>query len=169
MNPDVLVEHFGTLVVFLPLFVGSVFGLVLSGWGLARRLAMRRFVATPARLGAVRAEQRVHKGFLTRREHVVDLLVEYDYEFGQMTYRAKVEREAATGRRAEPVPEEVMDEAVAAMRAAMGSGVFTVWVDPKRPELSVLEQPEARREMVAVAIFAVLAGVFGALTASLIL
>ena len=168
MNPGALAEHFGTLIVFFPLFAGSVFGLALSVWGLARRLAMRRWVAVPALLGEIRAEQRVHKGFLTRREHLVDLLVEYDYEFGQMTYRAKVEREAATGRRTAPVPEEVMDEAVAAMRASMGRGVFTVWVDPKHPEVSVLEKPETRREMVAVAVFAVLAGVFGALTANLL-
>lgn len=128
---------------------------------------MRRFVSVPARLCEIKAIQRINKGFLTRREHVVDFLIEYDYEFGQMAYRAQVEREAAIDRRDVPVSDEVVEEAVAAMRAGFGGGAFPVWVDPKRPEFSLLERPGIRRETIAMVVFAVLTGVFGALSASL--
>ena len=169
VDTGLLSSQFATLIVFLPLFTGAVFGLGISIWGLTKRMDMRNWQATPGKVTDVRGTQRRIKGMLGRIIHVLDLEVEYLYAWENNGYKAVLTREAELPKSSTPLPDELIVPAVEKLRAEVLDKDMAVYVNPRRPEQSRMEQVEIKRDAIAVAVFAVLAGVFGALSISLVL
>ena len=166
---DLLTQSFSILIFVLPLFTGAVFGLGFSLYALWRRKTMRAWPAVAGRVIKVEGVQRPVRGFLGRRQYLLDIEIEYIYQWEGVTYQAKLTREAEIDRSDTPLPEEAVGPAMNRLRADVEERDMAVWVNPAKPEQSLMEQVDTRRDVVAVAIFGFLAVVLGGACAWLVL
>jgi hypothetical protein len=162
-------RNFTMLVILLPLFTGVVFGLVVSIYALVKRRAMQGWPPAPGRVIRVDGKQRQIRGFLGRRQYVLDLEIEYIYQWNDVTYQALMTREAELPRSSTPLPEEAVGPAVARFKAEAEGLDLAVYVNPKRPDQSLMEQVEVKKDTYAVAAFAALTVLLGAACVWLVL
>ena len=130
---------------------------------------MQAWPAAPGRVSKVSGNQRQVRGFLGRRQYVLDLEVEYLYQWEGVTYQATLSKEAELPRSSTPLPDEVIDPAVARLRSEAEGMDLAVYVNPKRPEQSLMERIEVKKDVVAVAVFAALTVALGAACVWLVL
>ena len=169
LDLDLLTRNFSILVIVLPLFTGVLFGLGISVYALWKRRNMQRWPMAPGRVTTVTGKQRPVRGFLGRKQYVLDLEIEYLYQWEEVTYQATLTREAELPRSSTPLPDEVVGPAVARLKSEAEGMDLGVYVNPSRPDQSLLERVEVRKDVIAVAVFAALSAFFGAACALLAL
>ncbi|MEF2144576.1 MAG: DUF3592 domain-containing protein [Desulfovibrionaceae bacterium] len=151
--------HFSLLMLFVPVFLGALFGLALTWRGIRKRAVMETWPTVDVEVVASRVEESEYRSWYFTTRRAWDMVVDYAYTHQGGKYRSQVRLEAdVPGSGDDP---SVLQNALAQAERRLLSGAETVRVNPAEPSETVWSCEPAGRATLRLLLFAVASAVAG--------